>query len=86
MLINLPESEQFKVDSLATGRIVTVVGLYIEKNKVMGYEIKDEGYFCVSRFRTHKETMEERLAKVEKKLDRIDKMLSNSNIDIRIDF
>lgn len=86
MLIKLPESEQFKVDSLATGRIVTVVGLYIEKNKVMGYEIKDEGYFCVSRFKTHKETMEERLEKLEKKVDKIDKLLDEQIMKIKIDF
>ena len=49
--IKLDEKSYFKVISKETDRIVTVVGMYLSGDKVMRYEIKEEGDWSVSRFK-----------------------------------
>lgn len=48
--IRLNKEDYFKVMSKCTDRILTVVGLYLQDNEVVKYEIKGEGDWCVSRF------------------------------------
>lgn len=57
--IKLDEKSYFKVISKETDRIVTVVGMYLSGDKVMRYEIKEEGDWSVSRFKKMESSISE---------------------------
>lgn len=48
--IKLKKQDYFKVISKVTYRMLTVVGIYIEDDEVIMYDIKDEGQWYVGRF------------------------------------
>ena len=48
--IRLNKEDYFQVMSKYTDRILSVVGLYLQNNEVIKYEIKGEGDWHVSRF------------------------------------
>ena len=48
--IELKKQDYFKVISKVTNRVLTVVGIYIEDDEVIMYDIKDEGQWYASRF------------------------------------
>lgn len=68
--IKLDEKSYFKVISKETDRIVTVVGMYLSGDKVMRYEIKEEGDWSVSRFKKMESSISEEEFYVLK--DRVD--------------
>lgn len=48
--IELKKQDYFKVISKVTNRILIVVGIYIEDDEVIMYDIKDEGQWYAGRF------------------------------------
>ena len=81
--IQLQKKDFFKVLSKATGRKLTVIGLYIENNEIIKYEIFGEGDWYVSRFikiENDKLITQEEFDKLQQRVKKLEEQINEKTI------
>ncbi len=85
--IQLQKKDFFKVLSKVTDRKLTVVGLYIENDEIVKYEIRGEGDWYINRFikvKNDKLITQEEFNELKQRVKQLEEQINKKTIAIHV--